>query len=109
MNKTKAESGLKNLRCITVLYQALKNFITKMGPYLIMEVNVGKTDQMFRVFGGIAMGTLSIYALIDKCVPEYYSPVFGLFAIIFLVTGLTRKCPVCKLAGHNSLEEEQEN
>lgn len=72
-----------------------------------MDINVGRTDQLFRVGGGMAMGVLSINALLDKCVPEIYSPVFGVFAIIFLVTGLTRKCPVCKALGTDSLEDEE--
>lgn len=71
-----------------------------------MEVNVGETDQIFRVVGGMIMGGLSINALVAKCVPDIYSPVFGAFALIFLVTGLTRKCPVCKALGTDTLEDE---
>ena len=72
-----------------------------------MDVNVGKTDQIFRVVGGMIMGALSINALVAKCVPDIYSPVFGTVALIFLVTGLTRKCPVCEALGTDSLEEEE--
>ena len=71
-----------------------------------MDINVGRTDQLFRVGGGMAMGILSINALLDKCVPEIYSPVFGTFALIFLLTGASRKCPINTMLDRNTLEEE---
>jgi len=71
-----------------------------------MDVNVGRTDQLFRVGGGMAMGLLSINALLDSCVPEIYSPIFGAFALVFLLTGATRKCPFNTMLDRDSLEEE---
>lgn len=71
-----------------------------------MDVNVGRTDQLFRVGGGMAMGVLSINALLNKCVPDIYSPVFGAFALIFLLTGASRKCPMNAALDRDSLEEE---
>lgn len=70
-----------------------------------IDVNVGKTDQIFRVVGGIILGGLSINALIGKCVPDIYSPVFGAIALIFLATGFSRKCPLNYLLERSTVEE----
>jgi len=71
-----------------------------------MDVNVGETDQIFRVVGGIILGALSINALIDSCVMDIYSPIFGTLALIFLATGFSRKCPVNKLLDRTTVEED---
>ncbi len=73
---------------------------------LDMDVNVGETDQIFRVVGGIILGALSINALIDNCVMDIYSPIFGTLALIFLATGFSRKCPVNKLLDRTTVEED---
>ena len=72
---------------------------------LDMDVNVGETDQIFRVVGGIILGALSINALIDSSVMDIYSPIFGSLALIFLATGLSKKCPVNKLLDRTTVEE----
>ena len=72
---------------------------------LDMDVNVGKTDQIFRVVGGMILGALSINALIAKCVPDIYSPIFGAIALIFLATGFSKKCPVNKMLDRSTVEE----
>lgn len=72
---------------------------------LDIDNNVGEKDQIFRVVGGIIMGALRINALAAKCVPDIYSPIFGAIAIIFLATGLSKKCPVNKLLDRTTVEE----
>lgn len=71
-----------------------------------MDVNVGRTDQLVRVSGGMVLGALSINALLDKCVPDIYGPIFGAIALIFLLTGASRKCPVNSMLDRDSLEQE---
>lgn len=71
-----------------------------------MDVNVGRTDQVVRVSGGMILVALSINAFLNSCVPDIYGPVFGFFGLVFLLTGLTRKCPLNQLADFDTLEDE---
>jgi hypothetical protein len=73
-----------------------------------MELNVGRTDQLFRVGGGVVLIGLAVNATIDTCVPEIYAPVFGAIGGILLGTGLSRKCPVCHIAGTDTIEEDED-
>jgi hypothetical protein len=71
-----------------------------------MKHNVGETDQLFRVAGGAVMIGLGVNAILDKCVPDIYAPIFAGIGGIMLGTGLYRKCPISKVLGVDTTEKD---
>lgn len=57
-----------------------------------MKCNVGKTDRIIRIIGGLVIALLGVV----------FSSWWGLIGIIPLVTGLFSICPVYSLFGINT-------
>ena len=72
--------------------------------FLYMERNVGRTDQVVRISGGVVLLGLGVNAVMDTCVPDLYAPLFAGIGGIILGTGIIRKCPICKVTGIDTTE-----
>ena len=69
------------------------------------EPNVGRTDQIVRITGGVVLIGLAVNAALDECILDLYGPLFASLGGIFLGTGVTQKCPLCKVTGIDTLED----
>jgi hypothetical protein len=68
-----------------------------------MEINVGSTDSIVRLALGAVAGVVSLAILAESlALPLILSPVLGVAALIFLVTGSTNRCPAYSLLGVNT-------
>jgi hypothetical protein len=84
------------------------NFNNSDFEIYTMDVNVGRTDQFIRIAGGFVLVGLAVNSVLDSCVPEIYAPIFGVIGGVFLGTGLFRRCPVCHVAGTDTIEEDED-
>lgn len=78
-----------------------------------MENNVGLMDQKVRIGLGAVLGLVSLVVLAQSMgtiskvlpVPEIVSPVLGVVALIFLVTGYFKTCALYSILGMDTSEE----
>lgn len=63
-----------------------------------MEKNVGKIDQIVRIVVAIIIAYLDFSGIITGTL----SYVLSIFAVVFLITGFVKFCPLYKLLGINS-------
>ena len=72
---------------------------------MVMEENVGSTDQIVRIALGAVLGLASLGILANMVPgPQIASPVLGVVSLMLLATGFTSKCYVYNLAGMDTSE-----
>ncbi len=57
-----------------------------------MKCNIGSTDRMIRITGGVVIAALGVY----------FQSWWGLLALVPLTTGLSLFCPLYKIFGLNT-------
>ncbi|MFB6213809.1 MAG: DUF2892 domain-containing protein [Candidatus Nanohaloarchaea archaeon] len=65
-----------------------------------MQTNVGDTDHMVRLVLGVVLAAVSAAGFLEYvAMSPVVAGVIGAAGLVLLVTGYTRKCPVCQMAG----------
>lgn len=71
-----------------------------------IDTNVGEKDSIIRILLGAISGATSIGILTDYVdAPEIISPILGIIAIGFLISGFTSKCAVYNALGINTAKQ----